>query len=899
MYGYPDRPVSYRLAIVTVKAHVELEHGNYPFRYLPQYRMTIATILESRPWAFWGKLNRSLDPATIHPLVDHCLDVAAVFRQLLEIPSFYQRLFNAESDVHSSVYADRLAVLAFLHDIGKCNWGFQAKADPSSNHVTGHVIEAVALLYDDEVQALWPSAFYELVEEMSLWFTNPDHDLCAMLLAAFSHHGKPVRRADAQIDRRPVRWWLPRGSVDPMRGLAELACAARISFPEAFKSAPALHMRAQTQQRFAGLVMLADWIGSDTRFFPYREDAGQDRSAFAVRQAKRALSAIGFASQTVRDARPFIETFPGRQPTPLQAWLADGPVAPEGSRVVIVESETGSGKTEAALAWFFRLYQASVVDSLYFALPTRVAARELYERVRGAVESAFPAETRPAPVLLAAPGYVRVDGQPLLPDPDGRLWEDDATERRRERQWAAAHPKRFLAAPVAVGTVDQALLSVLKVKHALLRSVCLDRSLLVVDEVHASDPYMRQLLLALVSQHTARGGHALLLSATLGDAAASAWLKTPALSLAAAEQMPYPAVRTPAGLHPIAGTGRSKSVTIDWIEGFEDTAVLPRIVQAVQHGARILVVCNTVGRANTLLRAIEADGRCPPSALFSVSGVACPHHGRFARAHRELLDAEIGKRLGVASPNGPLLLIGTQTLEQSLDIDADLLVTDLCPMDVLLQRIGRLHRHRRSARPSTFAAPQVLVRSPQGFDLSVALRSNGDLRAPAGIGLVYPDGRVLQRTMDELRARGRIEIPRDNRALVERTTHPEALEWLGDPWRRHGAQVEGNAMAMRRAAETGANNDSLPFGELAYGAPDEAVTTRLGADTWRLPLARPVDHPFGVPLSEIDLPGRMAPPGVQPPEVIDPEPTAEGLRFVIASRRYRYTRFGLEREDDA
>jgi CRISPR-associated endonuclease/helicase Cas3 len=423
--------------------------------------------------------------------------------------------------------------------------------------------------------------------------------------------------------------------------------------------------------------------------------------------------------------------------------------------------------------------------------------------------------------------------------------------------------------------------------------------LLVVDEVHASDPYMRQLLLALVSQHTARGGHALLLSATLGDTAASAWLQAPALSLAAAEALPYPAVRTPVGVHPIAGTGRSKSVTIEWIEGFEDTAVLPRIVEAIQNGARILVVCNTVGRANGLLRAIEADGRCPPSALFSVSGVACPHHGRFTRAHRELLDAEIGKRLGVASPNGPLLLIGTQTLEQSLDIDADLLVTDLCPMDVLLQRIGRLHRHRRSARPSIFAAPHVLVRSPQGFDLSAALRSNGDLRAPAGIGLVYADGRVLQRTMDELRVRGHIEIPRDNRALVERTTHPEALERLGDPWRQHGAQVEGNAMAMRRAAETGANDDSLPFGELAYGAPDEAVTTRLGADTWRLPLTRPVDHPFGVPLSEIDLPGRMAPPGVQPPEVIDPEPTSEGLRFVIASRRYRYTRFGLERDDDA
>ena len=220
-------------------------------------------------------------------------------------------------------------------------------------------------------------------------------------------------------------------------------------------------------------------------------------------------------------------------------------------------------------------------------------------------------------------------------------------------------------------------------------------------------------------------------------------------------------------------------------------------------------------------------------------------------------------------------------------------------MDVLLQRIGRLHRHLRPVRPTEFATPRVLVRAPPGFDLTGALRTNGELRAQAGLGTVYPDGRVLQRTMDELRSRGRIEIPLDNRALVERTTHPEALEWLSGVWSRHGTQVEGSAMAMRRAAETGANDDNLPFGELAYGAPDETVTTRLGADTWRLPLARTIDHPFKIPVSEIDLPGRLAPPGVQAPEVIEAEAALDGLRFAIASRRYRYTRFGLEREDDA
>lgn len=850
-----------------------------------------------QPWVFWGKLDRDLNSAALHPLVDHCVDVAAVFRQLAELPPFSKRLFAAQ-DAPDLSHCDRLAVVAFLHDIGKCNWGFQAKADPKATRVAGHVTEAVALLYDPSVQALWPAEFSELIGLMNSWFCHSDVELAALLLASISHHGRPIRPQDAEGDRDPARWWRPHGIVDPMKGLAELAFAVRTSFPGAFQPAPPLRMPAQAQQRFAGLVMLADWIGSDTRYFPYREDLSQDRMTFAAHQAKHALSAIGLVPPPARGVRPFIDVFPGRQPTPLQAWLASGPAAPDGSRVAIVESETGSGKTEAALAWFFRLYQAGAVDSLYFALPTRVAARELYERVRLAMEAAFAADDRPAPVLLAAPGYVRVDGQPLLPEPEGRLWEDDATERRRERQWAAAHPKRFLAAPVAVGTIDQALLSVLKVKHALLRSVCLDRSLLVVDEVHASDPYMRRLLRGLVSQHTARGGQALLLSATLGDTAASAWLQVPPLPLSAAERLPYPSVRTPAGVQRVASIGRSKSVTVDWAEGFEASHVLPLVVSAVRQGARVLVVCNTVARANGLLRAIEADGRCPLSSLFSVHGVVCPHHGRFARVHRELMDAEIGHRLGVDSPDGPLLLVGTQTLEQSLDIDADLLVTDLGPMDVLLQRIGRLHRHLRAARPAAFATPRVLVRAPHGFDLAPALRGNGELRAPAGLGTVYPDGRVLQRTMDELRARGRIEIPRDNRALVERTTHPEALAWLGQAWRRHTEEVEGGDMAKRIAAEASANDDGVPFGELRYGPPDELVVTRLGANTWRLRLQRPIDHPFGVPLDEIDLPGHMVPPGAQMPEVIDAKASSEGLHFSLCARRYRYTRFGLEREDD-
>jgi CRISPR-associated endonuclease/helicase Cas3 len=539
---------------------------------------------------------------------------------------------------------------------------------------------------------------------------------------------------------------------------------------------------------------------------------------------------------------------------------------------------------------------------MYFALPTRVAARELFSRVQRAMERAFPSpDARPSPILLAAPGYVRVAvAERALPAPDGRLWEDDPVERLRERVWAAAHPKRFLTAPIAVGTIDQALLSGLRVKHSMMRSVCLDRSLLVVDEVHASDPYMRELLAAVLARHRARGGHALLLSATLGDIAGAQYFRRSLFTLHESASRPYPSITTLAGEAPIDRTPSAKTVDVEVVDSFDNEAIVPRIVRALRDGARVLAICNTVARANALLRAVEANAETPKSALFAVNGSVCPHHGRFARDHREVMDAAVTARLGKGTLDGPVLLVGTQTLEQSLDIDADWLVTDLCPMDVLLQRIGRLHRHVRPTRPREFTTARVLLRGPPGGDLAPSLVADGALRAPAGLGIVYPDGRVLQRTLDLVRERARLTLPHDNRELVEQTTHPDALATLPASWMRHGREfVEGREMAQVRAAVANSLDDQVPFGELAYPAPDESIGTRLGAATIELPLREPVDRVFGVAAHAIGLAAHLLPRGVVLPEALEPAQLDDGFVFSLGPRRFRYTRYGLEVDDDA
>lgn len=845
---------------------------------------------------FWGKLSDDREHQL--SLADHCVDVGCVFRALCDLPAIQRSLGVGPST------ADRLAVFALLHDFGKCNTGFQAKRDLNARDIAGHVKETAALLYDTE---LGPRASKALgLEEMCSWFDNPEADLPRILLAAVFHHGKPAFKDDIGQGNdiaRLKRHWLPRNGIDPFDGLKELGETARRAFPNAFKGdASPIEVSIELEHRFAGLVMLADWLGSHRKsFFPFEHEG--IRIEWSRRQAKKALMAVGLdvsaARTSIEHGQPtFGDTFdiPGK-PRPLQSALACADLP----ALLVAESDTGSGKTEAALMHFLALFAAGKVDGLYFALPTRVAARELYGRVTDAMNRVFGDEC--PPVLLAVPGYTQIDGEPMnmLPT-DAHLFNDDE-QRTRDRNWAAERPKRFLAAPVAVGTIDQVLFSAIQVPHAHLRAACLDRSLLVIDEVHSSDVYMRYLARRLLTRHLKAGGHALLLSATLGAAARAEYL-LPGDSRPQAEPfdqaiaLPYPALSAPNTpmRHLPDPACRSKTIRIEslpLLKSPED--LLPSLRDAVRSGQRVLVILNTVGRAIALARLADADPELAP-ALFAVNGIHAPHHGRFARADREQMDRTVSERMGRKSPAGAMLLIGTQTLEQSLDIDADWLLTDLCPIDVLLQRIGRLHRHDRGPRPM----PVCTVLLPEESDFSVFLNPRGEVRRGnlAGLGSVYEDLRILQLTRDLVAAGPAIEIPRDNRRLVETATHPDKLDLLqGDAWTRHALHIEGIGGAQQSAAHAAAMPNEH-FGEFMFpNAVEEHLATRLGLSNRTLSLGKNFPSPFGHAIGEINIPGHMAPKlEIEQAHLV----SLEGDNLLIQADSagqyiYRYSRFGLEK----
>lgn len=860
----------------------------------------------------FGKLDHK--SGRWHPLVDHLADVAATFEALCHCRSIKRALDTACGHTLNQTAIARLCALVFLHDLGKANAGFQAKrwtpeTRPSRRLIAGHGPEAIALL--DGALAGSEEAWHILtqipIEQMATEWGEPA--VVSLLRASIAHHGRPIASDQGWSGVR-VHWQNHDG-YDPVAQMRRIGIAVQRFQPRAFESDPTpLPDSPRFVHLFAGLVQLADWLGSDTRHFRY-SDKHEDRLTSCHPLAAEAVTHLGLNVEPLRSLLTttppsFSQVFDGATPYPTQTAMAD----PSLGQVVALEAETGSGKTEAALWRFLHLYQRGAVDSLYFALPTRVAASQAYERVRHAITQIWP-DGGPM-VLRALSGYAAADGQTSRALPDFKvLWSDEPSDAEAGRRWAGESAKRFLAAPVAVGTIDQALLGTLQVKHAHLRHALAARALVVIDEVHASDAYMGVLIEHLIGAQVALGGHVLLLSATLGASARTRYLAaglrqpSPLAPLAKAISLPYPAIADHKKLRATSGAARQKIVRWtrqDYIDDPQRIAALA--LNAASDGARVLIIRNTVPAAIATLEAL-LFATPDPNWLFHVSGVPTLHHSRFSREDRPTLDAAVEAQLGKQRPDGPLVIVGTQTLEQSLDLDADFLITDLCPMDVLLQRIGRLHRHARppNARPALFGHAQTVVLTPEANDLTPCLKRprHGLGRLHNGGG-VYADLRVLQATCHLIEANPEICIPDDNRRLVESATHPDALraiEAADAIWAAHGQQIDGDTSALRTNARLGLLPFDQPFDDLVFPA-DVKLATRLGASDRVAHFIPPLPGPFGTPVGELPIRFHLLPPGL--PDDAAPEQIVlegGGFTFQLGNAHYRYDRLGLQRLPDS
>lgn len=857
-------------------------------------------------------------------------DVGACFEKLLAQPTIRFRLAKSggRNDLDVTTIA-RLSVLAALHDIGKVNVGFQARiwrGDdlPSGNrrlaaHV-GHTQDLVpVLMQKDRVTAAW---FFDALgwwwDAVETWDDRVGDTVCALLVATISHHGRPVQLEGGSVANPQV--WRDLGELNPRCFVEKIGRLMMDWFPVAFYTdAPPLPYAPEFQHMFLGLCNWADWIGSDENLFKYCDSPRKDYIHVARNRAGQAIAALGLDVSGQRESVPassnFESLFPHISGPPNAIQQSIHKITLD-QRLIIMESETGSGKTEAALWRFARMYHAGLVDGLYFALPTRAAAVQIHDRVKRFVANMFP-EGRKPPTVLAIPGYLtrEDEGGTSMPSYEP-WWESESIPT--DRIWSTENPKRFLASQITVGTVDQAMMGALQVRNAHMRATCLSRNLLVVDEVHASDAYMSAVLKALLEAHVGSGGYALLMSATLGSVARHNWLnlrrhRTQQMTtLTEAVNAPYPSIShlEMTGSNPLeAGTNdQEKTVRTESSPEMQDFAsVARRALSAAREGAKVLVVRNTVDYAIKTQQALEfeAEGK-EGGLLFKVKGNPTLSHGRFAAIDRKLLDNRVEELLGGQRSDAGVVVVGTQTLEQSLDIDADLLITDLCPVDVLLQRIGRLHRRRGNdaSRPDGYKEPICIVLTLEGEELSPLLKRGADANGLGPHGGVYRDLRILEATRRLIIKNPEWRIPEMNRELVEGATHPEALsviEELGEDWKSHGLEIQGEAIGDALTANGAIIRRDKSFftdnRDVLFVSDEVTIRTRLGDDRVDIAFHPPAQSPFdpSLRIEKLAMSIRWL-GGADVPETVEPSKTDGGFEFGIGDRRFRYNRMGLRRE---
>lgn len=775
-------------------------------------------------WTLWGKA-RAEDGFVVpaHPLICHMTDVAVVAEALLASaipPSSRARLLELVGGESDEALRWLLFVVA-LHDLGKATPPFQAKWTPATPWLAdaGFDVQPPPLARDHGTLGV---AF---VADALVGLGVDALHAQRLGRAVAAHHGAFPTDHDAlapcvgrEAGRQPS-WASARAAI-----VTALAHAFGID-----RARPPVPRRPKDWAGFsalAGFTSVADWIGSMAEVFVYEPppDSVEAYLPLARERAATAVERCGFRPATPTPARSFEELF-GFAPRPLQSAIADllSDAAPP--VCIVVEAPMGEGKTEAALYVSHALEARRVHDGAYLGLPTQATASQMFNRLGEFLERTRP-DQRTNLQLLHGEAVFDARVQGLLRAVYAR--DDD-----RGRGGLVCEPwflgkKRALLAPFGAGTVDQALLGVLRTKHAFVRQFGLSGKTVILDEVHAYDTYTSTLLERLVAWLGGLGASVVLLSATLPSDRRKALLESYAgRPMPGPEPAPYPRITSvdaqTVRSTPIV-TGRPKTtIEIDWVA--DDDTVVREAARLAVAGANVGILRNTVARAQKTYAPLRE--LCPDRARLLL-------HARFPAEDRQRLEELLLSMLGKngSRPTGSIV-VGTQVLEQSLDIDFDALFTDVAPVDLVLQRAGRLHRHARASRPAVAAQPALRIVVPEGDPAAVSLRD---------IAPVY-EGYVVRRSLLTLRTLSRITLPDDIERLVEDVfAAPEPPAWA-DALRREREKMAADRAEDQQLAKVrvwpapGTPDD--PFGDLDMpfeeDEPDVArmlrAETRLGEDT--------------------------------------------------------------------
>lgn len=720
----------------------------------------------------WAKTAQG---TTFHPVICHLLDTAAVCQRLLQLlpPATVRRLQQGLSLDESGLLA-WVPFLAGTHDTGKVSPPFQfqdsAVLDIAKQLAKGSLYD----LWSKRPQSLPAIAkapghgtitACTLPEYLRTWV---DEDVAAELAAIVGgHHGIIPRHEDIggiSKGSQSRKYHLGNSAESPqwqqwrieiLDILTNYCGIKAVSPPQLPDPAAAVLL--------AGITTLADWLASNQTCFPpagAKPDLNDYINGLATKVDATLKAAQWQKWQPHQQPLSFKELF-NNEPRGLQEAIANLMPNLQGEpTLLIVEAPTGEGKTEAALT-VAHWNTSSGMPGAYIGMPTQATGNALYNRLKTYLNHWYSDQTINLQLAHSA-SALDENFSSTICRLDKIYDKDYQPSGVAASEWFV-HRKRALLAPWGVGTVDQALVGILRTKHQFLRLLGLAGKTVILDEVHAYDSYTSRLLDQLVHWCGILGSPVVVLSATLSSGqrqrllnsyAAGLNMKKPELPVADYPRLTVYA-QGKATIDPfftqdqLAEINRNKDIQICWIEECQIDAQLDK-------GATAII-------RSTVRRCQETADCYQPSVVF---------HSRFTQEHRQEKETYCLQQYGKPRskddpPRPPSLLVATQVIEQSLDVDFDVLISDLCPVDLLIQRMGRLWRHDRTHRPVSkrviyLIRPHIEPDGLPNFGIDIEGKVVNGRYQPR----VY-DRHSLLRTWYLLRDRKFITLPQDTDYLIQ------------------------------------------------------------------------------------------------------------------------------------
>ncbi len=755
-----------------------------------------------------GKTDKDF-PGIRLPAAWHMLDVAACAALQFDHHTLLRGLCEAQKQA--------LLLLICLHDLGKFSNSFRAMLLDGTPQAYRHWKLSAVLLQDMD-------------DELARVLKGEAEVRRILGAAVAGHHGGPPNGNELSAKRRSI------GDEGRAAAQAFTGAAAGL-FPNASLEGITAGQAGAMSWLLSGLTVQSDWLGSNIRWFPVNRQYASTDEAWADSRA-RARTATCEAGLIPTVARPFsgaqsllnLASLRPMQAAVARLSLQDGPM------MAMIEDATGAGKTEAALILAQRMIAAGKADGLFFALPTMATANAMYERVAQVAPKLF--ETPPSVVLAHSRSALNTQFEATIGQQTSRSDEELTCS-----QWLADDRRLSLLAQVGVGTIDQALMAVLPIRFNSLRLWGLTRKVVIVDEAHSYDPYMEAQLARFLRFHAMFGGSAIVMTATLPRGVRRRLVQAFQTGLGVGahamrkhkpdiESSDYPALSVV--------TRQISSQKVEPVPATCRRIAVRRLADA-NSALDLLKTAREKGAACVWVRNGVDDAIFAVQDLRNIGVKADLLHARFTMWDRLRIEEAVQLRFGrKGDARAGRVLVATQVVEASLDLDFDVMVSDLAPIGALIQRAGRLWRHMdlrpAASRPAKGPILHVLSPDPDKVENERWLH-----QVLGGGAWVYGQD-VQWRTAKLLFEAGEIVAPDGLRGLIE-AVHGEGGPQLPTPLERAGFDTEGRQMSERAQGANNVLDADQPFdqGQNQKVFSDEDFPTRLGAPQVTLLLTRATD----------------------------------------------------------